>query len=251
MGQKTNPKGFRLITTQSHLSNWYSNNKVAYSSLIEEDYALRKKIVEDFSKVLSIADIDITRGTNDIKKEGKVYTYITIHALYPRARDIQKILVKNFSESEKALSLKYNEPIILMQDNLKEAFCLLLNQKISLLTRALNNKTNKKNNVSIKFIENPFQNSTLICKYVASELEKRVPFRRVLNQVIKKVQLTSAKGLKIQVSGRLNGIDIARSEWKREGRIPLHTLDANIDYAHYNAKTIYGLIGIKVWLFID
>jgi small subunit ribosomal protein S3 len=70
-----------------------------------------------------------------------------------------------------------------------------------------------------------------------------------MKQTIKKVQRTEMKGIKVQVSGRLNGIEIARSEWKRDGRVPLHTLRAKIDYAYYRAETIYGTIGIKVWLF--
>lgn len=101
----------------------------------------------------------------------------------------------------------------------------------------------------MKFIKNPFEDSTLIAKFIADQLEKRVPFRRAVKQTIKKVQLTSMKGVKVEVSGRLNGIEIARSEWKRDGKIPLHTLRAKIDYTHQEAQTIYGVIGIKVWLF--
>ena len=70
-----------------------------------------------------------------------------------------------------------------------------------------------------------------------------------MKQTIKKVQRTTMKGIKVQVSGRLNGAEIARSEWKRDGRVPLHTLRAKIDYTHQRADTIYGVIGIKVWLF--
>ena len=72
-----------------------------------------------------------------------------------------------------------------------------------------------------------------------------------MKQTIKKVELTSMKGIKVQVSGRLNGIEIARSEWKRDGQVPLHTLKAKIDYTNHEARTIYGIIGIKVWLFVD
>ena len=103
--------------------------------------------------------------------------------------------------------------------------------------------------LTIKFIKNPFEDATLIAKYIGEQLEKRVPFRRAVKQSIKKVQRSKMKGIKVQVSGRLNGIDIARSEWKRDGRVPLHTLRAKIDYAYERAETIYGVIGIKVWLF--
>ena len=102
---------------------------------------------------------------------------------------------------------------------------------------------------SVKSTTNPFEDATLIAKFISEQLEKRTPFRRAMKQTIKKVQRTEMKGIKVQVSGRLNGIEIARSEWKRDGRVPLHTLRAKIDYAYYRAETIYGTIGIKVWLF--
>jgi small subunit ribosomal protein S3 len=110
-------------------------------------------------------------------------------------------------------------------------------------------KYGKNYSISINFIKNPFEDASLIGKYIGEQLEKRVPFRRAVKQAIKKVQLTDLKGIKIQVSGRLNGIEMARSEWKRDGSVPLHTLRAKIDYSSQRAETIYGTIGIKVWLF--
>ena len=107
----------------------------------------------------------------------------------------------------------------------------------------------KNHHINIKFIKNPFEDATLIAKFIAEQLEKRTPFRRAMKQTIKKVQRTEMEGIKVQVSGRLNGIEIARSEWKRDGRVPLHTLRAKIDYSYHRAETIYGTIGIKVWLF--
>lgn len=135
--------------------------------------------------------------------------------------------------------------------NLKRFTSLLLKRNIRNLIRYFQIKTNKNYFVTIKFIRNPFEDATLIAKYISEQLEKRIPFRRAVKQTIKKVQLTSMKGLKVEVSGRLNGIEIARSEWKREGKIPLHTLKAKIDYTHQRADTVYGVIGIKVWLFIE
>ena len=109
--------------------------------------------------------------------------------------------------------------------------------------------TKKEYFITLKFIKNRFEDSILIAKYIAEQLEKRTPFRRAIKQTIKKVEKSEIKGIKIQLSGRLNGVEIARSEWKREGKVPLHTLRAKIDYTHQFAETIYGLIGIKVWLF--
>ena len=89
----------------------------------------------------------------------------------------------------------------------------------------------------------------LIGEYIAQQLERRVSFRRVVRQAIQRAQRADVQGIKIQVSGRLNGAEIARTEWTREGRVPLHTLRADIDYAYRTAKTIYGILGIKVWIF--
>jgi small subunit ribosomal protein S3 len=91
--------------------------------------------------------------------------------------------------------------------------------------------------------------ATLIAEYIAQQLEKRVSFRRVVRQAITRAQKAGIEGIKIQVSGRLNGAEIARTEWTREGRVPLHTLRADIDYAYCTALTIYGILGIKVWIF--
>jgi small subunit ribosomal protein S3 len=91
--------------------------------------------------------------------------------------------------------------------------------------------------------------ANLIAEYIAQQLERRVSFRRVVRQAIQRAQRAEVKGIKIQVSGRLNGAEIARTEWVREGRVPLHTLRADIDYAYKTASTTYGILGVKVWIF--
>lgn len=91
--------------------------------------------------------------------------------------------------------------------------------------------------------------AALIAEYIAQQLERRVSFRRVVRQAIQRAQRAGIEGIKVQVSGRLNGAEIARPEWTREGRVPLHTLRADIDYAYCTAQTIYGTLGIKVWVF--
>ncbi len=91
--------------------------------------------------------------------------------------------------------------------------------------------------------------AVLIAEYIAQQLERRVSFRRVVRNAIQRAQRAGIEGIKVQISGRLNGAEIARSEWTREGRVPLHTLRADIDYAYRTAKTIYGILGIKIWVF--
>jgi small subunit ribosomal protein S3 len=246
VGQKTHPKGFRLVTTQSHLSQWYSNKK-AYSTLIEEDFLIRSKVDEFFKDFLSLSKVEINRIKQE--KTDKEYVNITIHSLFPRAKEMYRKVIKYFSENPDAENSKVVTILNNSKGNLKRFTSLILKRIVRNLIRYLQVKTKKSYLIDIKFIKNPFEDAALIAKFVSEQLEKRTPFRRVVKQTIKKVQRTEMKGVKIEVSGRLNGIEIARSEWKRDGKVPLHTLKAKIDYVHQRAETIYGVIGIKVWLF--
>jgi small subunit ribosomal protein S3 len=246
VGQKTHPKGFRLVTTQSHLSQWYSNKK-AYSTLIEEDFLIRSKVDEFFKDFLSLSKVEINRIKQE--KTDKEYVNITIHSLFPRAKEMYRKVIKYFSENPDAENSKAVTILNNSKGNLKRFTSLILKRIVRNLIRYLQVKTNKSYLIDIKFIKNPFEDAALIAKFVSEQLEKRTPFRRVVKQTIKKVERTEMKGIKIEVSGRLNGIEIARSEWKRDGKVPLHTLKAKIDYVHQRAETIYGVIGIKVWLF--
>jgi len=104
--------------------------------------------------------------------------------------------------------------------------------------------------ININKIEEPFQEAELVGAYIVSRLEKRIPFKKVMKKAIEQSLLTDkVQGIKVEISGRLNGSEIARSEWLREGRVPLQTLRANIDYSSKPASTIYGILGVKVWLF--
>ena len=105
-------------------------------------------------------------------------------------------------------------------------------------------------NINNKFsVEKINLNASLIAELVVKQLEERVAFRRAIREAMQIAREDNVSGIKIQVSGRLNGAEIARSEWIREGRVPLQTLRADIDYSAKEANTIYGVLGIKVWLF--
>ncbi|MHA7817880.1 MAG: 30S ribosomal protein S3 [Pseudohaliea sp.] len=103
--------------------------------------------------------------------------------------------------------------------------------------------------INIEEIRKPDLDARLVAQNVAQQLERRVMFRRAMKRVVQNAMRQGAEGIKVQVGGRLGGAEIARSEWYREGRVPLHTLRADIDYATYEAKTTYGVIGVKVWIF--
>src|SRR6202795_415665 len=103
--------------------------------------------------------------------------------------------------------------------------------------------------VNIEEIRKPEVDAQLIADSIAQQLEKRIMFRRAMKRAMQNAMRLGAQGIKIMSAGRLNGIEIARTEWYREGRVPLHTLRADIDYATSEAKTTYGIIGVKVWVF--
>lgn len=103
--------------------------------------------------------------------------------------------------------------------------------------------------INIEEVRKPDLDARLVAQNVAGQLERRVMFRRAMKRAVQNAMRQGAKGIRIQVGGRLGGAEIARSEWYREGRVPLHTLRADIDYASYEAHTTYGIIGVKVWIF--
>ena len=109
--------------------------------------------------------------------------------------------------------------------------------------------SNRQVTIKVLEVEKVDLDAKLLADLVAEQLEKRIAFRRAIREALQRAQKQNVNGIKIQVSGRLNGAEIARSEWIREGRVPLQTLRADIDYATSEANTIYGVLGIKVWLF--
>lgn len=213
MGHKTHPLGFRLGITQEHKSTWYSKLKT-YSELIKEDSKIRK-IILDYLKdnyVIStgIAKIVINR------EPFRPRTNVVIHTSRPG------VLV-----GEKGSGL----------DQIDKSF-----------TKAF---PNKKTRMDIVEIEETVYHADLIADTLVRQLEERTAFRRAMKETIQKVQEKKATllGIKIQIAGRVNGAEIARTEWLREGRVPCQTLRANIDYSSKTAKTVHGILGIKIWLF--
>jgi len=117
-----------------------------------------------------------------------------------------------------------------------------LRQKIAELT-------DSELHLNILEIRRPELDAQLVAENIAQQLERRVSFRRAMKRSVQNAMRMGAQGIRINAAGRLAGAEIARTEWYREGRVPLHTLRADIDYAHHEAKTAYGIIGVKVWIF--
>jgi small subunit ribosomal protein S3 len=120
--------------------------------------------------------------------------------------------------------------------------------EIDVLKGELRNLTGKEVWIEVEEIKRPDLDAKLVADGIAKQLERRIPFRRVLKKTMQTTMDAGAAGIKVQISGRIGGAEIARVEWYKEGRIPLHTLRADIDYAMGRAETTYGSIGVKVWI---
>lgn len=122
-------------------------------------------------------------------------------------------------------------------------------EEIEKIKKALKKLIGQNVKLNVVEVKQPDLDAQLVATSVTQQLEKRIMFRKAMKRAVQNTMRQGAKGIRIEVSGRLNGAEIARSEWYREGRVPLHTLKADIDYATSEALTTYGIIGVKVWIY--
>jgi small subunit ribosomal protein S3 len=183
---------------------------------------------------------NLNQYANILEEDNKIRTYIDSIAKINNISNVQ--IHRNGLNDQIQLNIETGKPGILVGDMGSGLETLLTNlKKILPASRQLT--------IKVFEIEKVDLDATLLAHLVAEQLEKRVAFRRAIREALQRAQKQNVNGIKIQVSGRLNGAEIARSEWIREGRVPLQTLRADIDYATTEANTIYGVLGIKVWLF--
>ena len=246
MGQKINPNLFRLTINQKHLSNWYTN-KNFYKKFIEEDFLIRLLINDFLKNIFVISTIKINRFYNQINKNH--FININLNLLYPQF-ETNYFFINNYLINK--LNLKNKLLLNFLKNKKNNHIKTILNfifiNKIKNLLLFLKIKLKKNIFISLKFIEDSYTDVNLISKIVINQLQKRIPFRKIINQLIINLESINILGFKIQLSGRLDGIDIARREYKQIGSLPLQTLNSNIIYSSTYAKTTYGIIGIKLWL---
>jgi small subunit ribosomal protein S3 len=177
---------------------------------------------------------------NVLKEDDTIRTYINTIA---KSNSISNVRInRNGLNDQIQLNIETGKPGILVGDRGTGLENLLTNVKKLL-------PINRQLTINVFEIEKVDLDASLLADLVAEQLEKRIAFRRAIREALQRAQKQNVNGIKIQVSGRLNGAEIARSEWIREGRVPLQTLRADIDYSTKEANTIYGVLGIKVWLF--
>nr|BBI28665.1 fusion protein of ribosomal protein S19 and ribosomal protein S3 [Dinophyceae sp. MRD-151] len=223
MGQKTHPIGIRIGITQRTRSNWYAT-KSKYAFFVKEDHYLRNYLFKTRNTCI-ISEIEVDRRGIGIRI--RIYSSQLRSLVGPEGQSLKE-LRSELQKKCQRFRLSYFKTF----DNQK--ICADEKTEIQLFVRQSNCSES---------------NAQCIASFVVTEVEKRVPFRRVLRMAQERSQsLGKARGLRLQIAGRLNGAEIARTEWVRSGRVPLHTLSANLDYASKKASTIYGLLGIKVWI---
>jgi small subunit ribosomal protein S3 len=210
VGQKIHPVGFRLGITQEHQSRWFAVPE-RYPELLQEDFKLRKYIEQKLGRLAQN-----NAGVSEVRIERKA--------------------------DQIDLEVRTARPGVVVGRG---------GQGIESLRTGLQKLlgSNRQIRINVVEVQRVDADAYLIAEYIAQQLERRVSFRRVVRQAIQRAQRAGIQGIKVQVSGRLNGAEIARTEWTREGRVPLHTLRADIDYSYTTAKTVYGILGIKVWVF--
>lgn len=209
MGQKVNPNGLRVGVIRDWNSRWFVDKKNFGDTLVE-DYEIRKYLKKRlYGAGVPKIEIERTFDTQSGAPKVKINLYVAKPGM---------VIGRGGSEIDK-------------------------------LRADIEKKIHKTVNLNIVEIRNADVNAQLVAENVAGQLERRTAFRRAMKQAIGRAMRFGAKGIKIQVGGRLNGADIARSEHYHEGTIPLQTLRADIDYGFAEAKTTYGRIGVKVWIY--
>ena len=177
---------------------------------------------------------------NLLQEDDQIRTYLN---KLSRTASISNIQInRNGLNDQIQINIETGRPGVLVGENGSGIKALLSNIKKLL-------PENRQLTINIVEVEKVNLNASLIADLVVEQLEDRVAFRRAIRKALQSALDDNVNGIKIQVSGRLNGAEMARSEWIREGRVPLQTLRADIDYATKEARTIYGILGVKVWVF--
>lgn len=210
MGQKVRPTGFRTGIMQTWLSAWYAN-KQDYSELLVEDFRVRAFIQKYLTR------------SRDRKEQRPAIAKIKIE------RTRERVIITIYSSRVGAIIGKKGE-------------------KIEKLTKALEKLTRRHIDVKTIEVTRPEIDPQLVAEDIAEQLEKRASFRRTMKQAMQRAMENGAKGIKLQLSGRLGGAEMARCEKGMEGSIPLSTLRAKVDYGFTEASTPQGNIGIKCWI---
>jgi small subunit ribosomal protein S3 len=233
MGQKVHPYGLRIGINKPWLSRWYPTAQVHsrwtnYRELLLEDLRIRKYVywhVKVRPKERAVA----VRASQERRQRSE------------RAMDpaLSRVDIERAANRVNVVLHTAKPGVVIGQRG----------REVEELQKALQNLTKKDVRINVQEVQNPDTDAQLVAENVAGQIERRIPFRRAIRQTVNRCMERGALGVKINASGRLGGAEIARHEEVRAGKIPLHTLRADIDYGFSEAKTTYGNIGIKCWVY--
>lgn len=213
MGQKVNPKSFRLPLNKNWQSKWFG--KADFAKNIAEDLYIRRAVNSKYGKMAGISQVEILRDHDSIT--------VNIHTSKPG------VLIGRSGQGI---------------DDLKKFVISYVP-----MFRTLNSNKIPKIKIEVIEVKNAEVNAQLVADNIAIQIEKRIPFKRAIKMAISKSMEARAKGIKVQVSGRLGGAEIARNEKYGELSVPLGRLKADVDYGYTTAMTTFGTIGVKVWIY--
>lgn len=220
MGRKVNPIGFRLGIIKEHKSRWFASGK-QYTEQLGEDRQIRNLVFEALNK-------EDGRGSRERGQSTK-----------------NKAGISNID-----IERQPNQVHIIIDTARPGVIIGRKGASVNLLKQQLQDMTHKKVKIDVREITKPELDARLVAESVAEQIERRVSWKRAMKQAAQKTMRAGGRGIMITVSGRLGGSDMGRVDSVREGRIPRHTLRADIDYGTAEANTTFGVIGIKVWIYL-
>lgn len=211
MGRKVHPYGFRLKVIRDWKSRWYAEGRT-YADLLNEDRHVRNLIYSEMQKR---------------SKDGQ--------------SSISRVEIERFPPNQVSIEIWTSRPGVVIGRK---------GENVKALRRQLEELTGgKRVHVDVKEVEQPDLDAKLIAENIVSQLERRIYHSRAMKRAVRQAMRAGAEGIKVMCSGRLGGSEMSRRDWMREGRVPLQTLRADIDYAQEEARTTYGRIGVKVWVY--
>jgi small subunit ribosomal protein S3 len=227
MGRKVHPIGMRLKINQSWQGRWFAEG-VQYRQQLHQDFAIRNLLMGTTSKGGAAADAPVTRLRRELPD-----------SIWHNKAGVSRVEIERYPGKIK-VAIHTAKPGILIGRK---------GEGVKKIRHALETLVGKKIDLDIKEIQAPDTDAYLVAINIADQLVRRISYRRAMKRAIQQAMRQGAEGIKIEVAGRLTGSEMARSVWLRDGRVPLQTLRANIDFARAEALTTYGCIGVKVWVY--
>jgi len=216
MGQKTHPYGFRLGVIKTWTSKWYEDKQ--YQEWLHQDIRI-KRAVKEYLYNANVASVEVERAAN--KAKIIVYTARPGMVIGKGGKGIEILKVGNLATAVKG-ETKF---------------------------AGVQSFTNNEVFIDVQEVRKAETNAQLVAENIATQLERRIAFRRAMKKALQTAMKFGAKGVRVRCAGRLGGAEMGRVETYREGRVPLHTLRADVDFGLAEARTTYGTIGVKVWIF--